>query len=63
MELEQLKPNAILRSALFNEPVQVVAVVPMGSSVKVIGTGLKTGLTLSTSVCSCNCSTRTCTAT
>ena len=45
MELGQLKPNAILRGALFNEPVQVIAVVPLGASVKVIGTGLKSGMT------------------
>jgi superfamily II DNA or RNA helicase len=45
MELAQLKPNAILRGPLFNEPVQVIAVVPLGGSVKIIGTGLKTGMT------------------
>src|SRR3954451_7247517 len=45
MDLGQLKANAILRGALFNEPVQVIAVIPLGSSVKVVGTGLKTGLT------------------
>jgi hypothetical protein len=45
MQLEQLKPNAILRGALFNEPVQVITVIPLGASVKVIGTGLKTGMT------------------
>ena len=42
MELGQLKPNVILRGALFNEPVQVITVLPLGTSVKVIGTGLKT---------------------
>jgi len=45
MELDQLQPNAILRGSLFNEPVQVIAVIPLGTSFKVIGTGLKTGLT------------------
>jgi hypothetical protein len=45
MLLDQLKPNSILRGSLFNEPVKVIAVVPLGGSVKVIGTGLKTGLT------------------
>jgi superfamily II DNA or RNA helicase len=45
MDFSELKPNAILRGALFNEPVQVIAVIPLGASVKVIGTGLKTGLT------------------
>jgi len=45
MELQQLKPNVILRGPLFNEPVHVIAVVPLGTSIKVIGTGLKSGLT------------------
>ncbi len=45
MDFSELRPNAILRGALFNEPVQVIAVIPLGASVKVIGTGLKTGLT------------------
>ncbi len=44
-EMENIKPNSILRGSLFNEPVQVIAVMPLGGSVKIIGTGLKTGMT------------------
>jgi len=33
MELQQLKPNVILRGPLFNEPVHVIAVVPLGTSI------------------------------
>src|SRR5438034_1249558 len=43
MQLEQLKPNIIVRGAIFPEPVQVIVVVPMGNSVKLIGKGLTTG--------------------
>ena len=43
MKLDQLKPNVIVRGAIFPEPVQVIVVVPMGSSVKLIGKGLTTG--------------------
>src|SRR5437867_4329105 len=43
MQLEQLKPNVIVRGAIFPEPVQVILVVPMGNSVKLIGKGLTTG--------------------
>ena len=43
MELKQLKPNAIVRGALFSEPVQVIAAVPLGGSVKLYGKGLRTG--------------------
>src|SRR5437867_1828803 len=43
MQLEQLKPNVIVRGAIFPEPVQVIVVVPMGNSVKLIGKGLTTG--------------------
>ena len=45
MRIEELKPNAIVRGSLFSEPVQIIAIVPLGKSVKLIGTGLKTGLT------------------
>ena len=44
MELGQLKPNSILRGALFNEPVQVIAILPLGNSVKIIGTGTENGI-------------------
>ena len=43
MLLDQLKPNAILRGALFSKPVQVIAVIPLGTSVKLYGKGLKSG--------------------
>jgi SNF2 family DNA or RNA helicase len=43
MQLEQLKPNVIVHGAIFPEPVQVIVVVPMGSSVKLVGKGLNTG--------------------
>ena len=43
MRLDQLNPNIILRGAIFPEPVQVIVVVPMGESVKLIGTGLTSG--------------------
>jgi hypothetical protein len=43
MRLEQLKPNIIVRGAIFPEPVQVIVVVPMGDSVKLIGKGLYSG--------------------
>lgn len=40
MQLDQLKPNVTVRGAIFPEPVQVIVVVPMGSSVKLVGKGL-----------------------
>jgi superfamily II DNA or RNA helicase len=43
LNLNQLKQGVIVRGPLFHEPVQVIMVVPMGSSVKLIGRGLKTG--------------------
>lgn len=43
MQIDQLKPNVILRGPIFPEPVQVIVVIPMGDSVKLIGKGLKTG--------------------
>jgi SNF2 family DNA or RNA helicase len=43
MQLDQLKPNVIVRGAIFPEPVQVIVVVPMGNSVKLIGKGLTSG--------------------
>jgi hypothetical protein len=38
-----LRPNVIVRGAILPEPVQVLVVVPMGASVKLIGKGLTTG--------------------
>jgi superfamily II DNA or RNA helicase len=40
MLLDQLKPNIIVRGPLFPEPVQVLVVIPMGASVKLVGKGL-----------------------
>lgn len=42
MEVDELKPNAVIRGPLFSEPVQIAAMIPMGSVVKVLGKGLKT---------------------
>jgi len=39
----ELKPNIVVRGAFFPEPVKVIAVVPMGDSVKLIGEGLNSG--------------------
>lgn len=41
----QLKPGSIVRGVLFPEAVQVITTIPMGSSVKLIGTGVKTNQT------------------
>jgi hypothetical protein len=43
MLLHQLKPNIIVLGPLFPEPVQVIVVLPMGASVKLVGKGLTTG--------------------
>ena len=43
MDVDQLKPNAVIRGPLFSEPVQVAATIPMGNVVKMLGKGLKTG--------------------
>jgi hypothetical protein len=42
MDIDQLKPNLVLRGALFPEPVQVITTIPLGQSVKLIGQGLRT---------------------
>jgi superfamily II DNA or RNA helicase len=44
MVLEQLKLDVVVRGPIFPEPVQVIAVVPMGASVKLIGRGLTSNL-------------------
>lgn len=41
--LEALKPGAVVRGAIFPEPVKVIASVPMGDSLKLICEGLDTG--------------------
>jgi SNF2 family DNA or RNA helicase len=40
---DRLKPNTIVRGPIFPEPVQVLVVVRLGESVKLIGKGLNTG--------------------
>lgn len=40
---EMLKPGMIVRGPIFPEPVKVIATVPMGDSVKLIGEGMETG--------------------
>src|SRR5215472_18218651 len=40
MLLDQLRPKIIVRGPIFREPVQVIVIIPMGSSVKLIGKGL-----------------------
>jgi len=42
MLLEQLKPNIIVRGPIFPEPVRVIVAIPMGTSVKLVGKGLRT---------------------
>jgi len=41
--LEALKPGAVVRGAIFPEPVKIIASVPMGDSLKLICEGLETG--------------------
>ena len=41
MRLEDLKANLILHGPLFPEPVQVIVVLPMGTSVKLVGKGIQ----------------------
>jgi superfamily II DNA or RNA helicase len=43
MTVKDLKPNTVVRGTLFPEPVKVIAVVPMGDSVKLIGEGMVSG--------------------
>jgi superfamily II DNA or RNA helicase len=42
MKPEDLKPNVIVRGPIFPEPVQVIRVVAMGTSLKLVGRGLTT---------------------
>ena len=39
----QPKPNSIVRGPFFPEPVQVIVILPMGDSVKLVGKGLRSG--------------------
>ena len=43
MLVHELKPQVIVRGPLFPEPVEILVVVPMGASVKLVGKGLVTG--------------------
>jgi superfamily II DNA or RNA helicase len=43
MTVKDLKPNTVVRGTLFPEPVKVIAVVPVGDSVKLIGEGMVSG--------------------
>jgi superfamily II DNA or RNA helicase len=43
MQLDQLKPNAIVRGPLFHEPIQIIITVSLGTSIKLFGKGLTTG--------------------
>ncbi len=44
MDIDQLRPNVIVRGPILPEPVQVIVTVQMGNSVKLVGKGLNTGL-------------------
>jgi hypothetical protein len=43
MNIPDLKPNYIIRGSILPEPIKIIATVPMGSSLKVIGEGLNSG--------------------
>ena len=43
MNVNELKPNSIVRGSIFPEPVQVILITSIGNSVKLIGKGLNTG--------------------
>jgi len=40
MKPDEIKPNIILRSPIFPEPVKVIAAIPMGNSIKIMGEGI-----------------------
>ena len=42
-KMESLKPGMIVRGTIFPEPVKVIATVPMGDSIKIIGEGMESG--------------------
>jgi superfamily II DNA or RNA helicase len=43
MEAPELRPNHIVRGAIFPEPVKVLTTVPLGDAIKLIGEGIETG--------------------
>jgi hypothetical protein len=44
MTIDEIHVGSVVTGPLLPEPVEVLAVVPLGSSVKLIGKGCKTGL-------------------
>ena len=40
MDAPELKPNHIVRGAIFPEPVKILTIVPLGEAIKLIGEGL-----------------------
>src|SRR5438477_8842150 len=44
-QVPALRPGSVVRGPMSPEPVEVLAVIPLGDSLKVIGRGLHTGLT------------------
>ncbi len=36
----ELKPNHIVRGAIFPEPVKILTIVPLGDAIKLIGEGI-----------------------
>ncbi len=44
MNIDQLKPNVIVRGPVFSEPVQLITSIRVGESVKLVGKGLISGL-------------------
>jgi hypothetical protein len=43
MDTSVLKPNHIVRGAIFPEPVKIITTVPVGDSIKLIGEGMQSG--------------------
>ncbi len=43
MNVNEIKPNSIVRGSIFPEPVQVILITSIGNSVKLIGKGLNSG--------------------
>jgi len=43
MDLNDLKPGTVIRGPVIPEPIQVVAVVPLGEATQIMGKGLSTG--------------------
>ena len=41
MRVDEIQPNMTLHGPLFPEPIQVIVVLPMGSSIKLVGKGLR----------------------